>query len=218
MFRRNAGARILHPHDGAALFPVCRNRQSTLRLRNGPHRVNRVHHQVEHDLLQLHIVPDDDGFGFVQVQNQHDRALVDFRRRQLQHVAHHGIQDDGFAGCGFLPGQRAKAADDVGRAQTAVLDLLQARHGFRNIGLDPLQPPDAGPGMRNDRGEWLADFMRDRCGEPAHHRKMRGLRQFCPSGTQRIFGLRATRILLHQRGVPVRGAKRDTGHRSDPLH
>src|SRR5258705_8653134 len=69
-----------------------------------------------------------------------------------------------------MPEQLPNALNHLDDAIARLDDALESRPRLLEIGWSLGQPSERRIPVRDDRGEWLADFMGDRCREFAHGR------------------------------------------------
>ena len=167
--RRQAGPGVVDG-DLYLLVVLARAYRHRSRLERGGHRFERVEHQVEHHLLQLHRITDD-GRG-VRVERQGEvRLPMDGVAREHLHRLAADIVDVHLGGLRHLvPQEHAGAIDDLCRAHVLVHDVPEDLHCFLNVGGGSAEEQDAALGVGANGGKRLSQLVRDRGGELADHR------------------------------------------------
>ncbi len=132
-------------------------------------RVERVHDQVEQDLLNLHRRRLDLRQIVIHLGHDHAFAQYDIGTHQPQRIRDDGVEIERAADDGLiLPDQRANSANDFAGALTVGHHVLEQLLQQNRVDVSALEKTTRGRGVVRDRGQRLIQFMRDRGGHFAH--------------------------------------------------
>src|SRR4029077_892862 len=140
--------------------------------------IHAVHHEVQHDLLQLHTVRLDFGQTWDQVcsnGNASPRGLVAQEHRQL---VDHLVHVEPVFGRGFFLEERADTTEHSTGAGAVLDNPLDRLASLFEVGRVCREPFYAGVPVGHDRGKRLIDFMRNRGSELAHAQDLGKVGQF----------------------------------------
>jgi hypothetical protein len=138
-------------------------------------RLDRVHDQIENDLLQLDTVPPHDWQVASEVRSQRDVTSRQLSAHQRDDV----LDDRGeIQRCELdwtLPHQSSNPLDDVVRSLPIVGDVLEHFAKLIRVERAGGDPTQARLRIGDDRGQRLIDFVNDRGGQLSHGRDPRGM-------------------------------------------
>ncbi len=116
-------ATVIRTVLASSICVVTRNRR--VRSVNGAHRLDRVHGQIEQNLLQRHPLAGDVRQVFAQFGLQHDPLALELALSERENVAHEIVDAQRRSLLAVLAEHSADAGDDVAGAVAVVDDPLQ---------------------------------------------------------------------------------------------
>src|SRR5467141_2726361 len=161
-FGVEAYSRVLNRHAClTALDPLCLDDQHSRPISHPAHGFDRIHHEVQHHLLQLHAITQHGREIVGELGSQKHPIAADFTLGENRDFLHGIVQVQRlFLGIGLLR-QRTNPPDHL-TGPIAVTDNPARRFaGFLEIGCIARQPPEARTRVGHDPRQRLVHFVRD---------------------------------------------------------